>query len=591
MKLQVLFFAFLLLSVLPASAQDGMDKMWGKSDQVVSENRSLERGHLFKWGKYAMFVHWGLYSKLANVWHGKTYYGIGEWLMNKGMANADRDEYKATARIFNPTNFDAMKLARLAKDAGMKYIVITAKHHDGFAMYHSACNQFNIYDATPFHRDPIAELARACKEVGIGLGIYYSHNQDWTYPGGSGAPCVDPEGNPKSFADYFKEKCLPQVEELTRNYGNLELVWFDTPGKIEKVYAEKLASVVHENQPKALVCGRIGHDLGDYRCLGDMEVPPENVDGLWESVDVTNDGWGYSWYDVNWKSPKKILTNLLSTVARGGTYMLNVGPDGNGDIPAFVQQALESSGRWISSYPQVVYGASPSPWRHALPWGDITKHGNKLYLLVYQWPSTGFLFLPGLKSKIIKASLLKGEKRMRVEFKRQGDWTVFHMPLQQPEKYISVIELTMESEQVAVDPLQSVDPQIGIQDLSVYFAKPEGCSIYHSHWKEKFGEWKYMYCTHDLNRDGKLTWTVRIKEPGIYNISLKARGTSRVVWKIESDEGQVVQNEQGTASLFSERPMGWMKFERGGIHTITVSMPEGGAPSDLAAISMTPIFF
>ena len=281
-----------------------------------------ERGHLFEWGNYAMFIHWGLFSHLGNVWNGKTYYGIGEWMIDVNMANANRDEYKAVSRSFNPRDFDAMKIARLAKDAGMKYIIITSKHHDGFAMYHSACDKFNIVDATPFGRDPMKELADACKQLGLGFGFYYSHNQDWTTPGATGAPKVDKEGNPRTFDDYFYKKCLPQVEEITKNYGDMELIWFDTPGGIPQEYAEKLVDVVHRNQPRALVSGRVGYNLGDYQTLGDMEVPLENIDGLWESVDVTNDVWGYAWYDQNWKSPKQILQYLISTIARGGTYML-----------------------------------------------------------------------------------------------------------------------------------------------------------------------------------------------------------------------------------------------------------------------------
>lgn len=346
--------SLLLLSATPLYAQQEMNKMWGESQQAKELSVTDERGRLFEYGNYAMFIHWGLYSQLANVWNGKTYYGIGEWLMDINMANADKNEYKATAKTFNPVKFDAEKVALLAKAAGMKYIIITSKHHDGFAMYHSACDAFNIVDATPFKRDPMKELSEACKKHGLGFGFYYSHNQDWTTPGASGAPRVDAAGNPKTFEDFFREKCLPQVEEITSNYGDIELVWFDTPGSIPQEYAQKLVDVVRKNQPNALVSGRVGYNLGDYMTLGDMEVPLENIDGLWESVDVTNDAWGYAWYDQNWKSPKLILKNLISTVARGGTYMLNVGLDGTGDIPDMVSKTLQASGKWITRYPQVI---------------------------------------------------------------------------------------------------------------------------------------------------------------------------------------------------------------------------------------------
>ena len=178
-------------------------KCGAMGQQAKEINNMGERGHLFEWGNYAMFIHWGLYSQLGNIWNEKTYYGIGEWMMDVNMGNADKDEYKAVARSFNPQNFDAMKIAQLAKDAGMKYIIITSKHHDGFAMYHSQCDKFNIVDSTPFARDPMKELSEACKQLGLGFGFYYSHNQDWTTPGASGAAKVDAEGNPKNVRRLF----------------------------------------------------------------------------------------------------------------------------------------------------------------------------------------------------------------------------------------------------------------------------------------------------------------------------------------------------------------------------------------------------
>lgn len=575
-----------LFSASQIFAQQQMDKMWGEQ-QVKTASLKNEHGHMFEWGNYAMFIHWGLFSHLGNVWNGKTYYGIGEWMMDVNMANADKNEYKAVARSFNPTNFDALKIAQLAKDAGMKYIIITSKHHDGFAMYHSLCDKFNIVDATPFGRDPMKELAEACKQLGLGFGFYYSHNQDWTTPGASGASKVDAEGNVKTFDDYFNTKCLPQVEEITKNYGDIELIWFDTPGDIPQKYVQKLVDVVHKNQPGALVSGRVGYNLGDYQTLGDMEVPLENIEGLWESVDVTNDVWGYAWYDQNWKSPKQILKNLISTIARGGTYMLNIGPDGLGDIPEFVSKALQASGKWIARYPQVVYGTEPSPWKHALPWGDVVKQGNKLYLNVYEWPTSGKLYLPGLKTEIKSAGILNGKKQQRIKYEKEGSWTVFDIPYRKPDPMITVIELVMKDD-VVVDTTQALDPEIGLKELSVKFATPTDCHVYKSSWMEKFGEWKHVYCVSDLNQGGNIAWAIDVKEAGIYHIDLKVRGNKRIIWKIETDEGNMVQNEQSASSIFCERPMGWIRFDKLGKHLITVSMPEGGQ-ADLASISFVPV--
>ena len=244
--------ATVLLSLMMGGSlfSQEMDELWGEST-VKLRAENAERGQLFDEGNYAMFVHWGLYSQLANKVDGKTYYGIGEWIMSKGMAAIPIVKYKQLATTFHPTKFDAREIAQLAKDAGMKYVVITSKHHDGFAMYHSEANRFNIVDATPWNKDPMKELAAACRELGLGFGFYYSHNQDWTFPGGGSGPTVDNQGQYATFDDYFAKKCLPRVEEITTQYGPIELVWFDTPGNMPKKYVQQLVDVVRKKSAES----------------------------------------------------------------------------------------------------------------------------------------------------------------------------------------------------------------------------------------------------------------------------------------------------------------------------------------------------
>ncbi|MDR2863362.1 MAG: alpha-L-fucosidase [Puniceicoccales bacterium] len=571
----------------PLPAQE-MDKMWGEQDDSKSASK---RGRFFETGNYAMFVHWGLYSKIANKWQDKTHYGIGEWIMNPAMANISVADYKAIAKDFNPVDFDAKKLAALAKAAGMKYIVITSKHHDGFAMYHSKANKFNVVDATPFKRDPLKELSEACKELGLGLGFYYSHNQDWTYPGGGKGPTTDADGKNKTFDDYFAEKCLPQVEEITKNYGEIELVWFDTPGKMPRKYAQKLVEVVHRNQPRTLVSGRVGYGLGDYRTFGDMEVPLENVDGLWEGVDVTNDSWGFAWYDENWKSPKQILTTLIATVARGGTYMLNVGPDGQGRVPEPAQQALRTAGAWIAQHPQVIYNTASSPWKHALPWGDVTRSKNTLHLAVSTWPTTGGLHLPGLKTEIASARIADGNGGTReLRFHKEGTWTTIETPDKAPDKLVSVIELALKGPP-EVDIAQAVDPEFGLT-LSARFSKAQKASQRYKRWMEKFGEWKHMHQVGDWKEGGSATWEFEVKTPGYYLVELTYTADGPRVWRVVSGEGAAIQNRQNGSGIYHTQPIGWIKFEKAGRQTLTVSIPEGQRDAtSLSAIKITPVAF
>ena len=195
------------------------------------------------------------------------------------------------------------------------------------------------------------------------------------------------------------------------------------PGDMPENLVKELADYVRKAQPGALLCSRIGHDMGDYASKGDMEVPPRNADGLWESCDTSNDSWSYAWYDQNWKDRREILFRVVSTVARGGTYLYNIGPDGRGRVPAPAAKYLLKAGEWLKRYPQVVYGAGASPWGHALPWGDVTTQGNTLNLAVFDWPQDGRLFLPGLQSKIKSAAVITAGKPVPVKWEPRGPWT------------------------------------------------------------------------------------------------------------------------------------------------------------------------
>jgi alpha-L-fucosidase len=337
----LMIYTFVSTAQEKKEKDQSMDKMWGQPE-VSLDALKAGRGKLFDEGNFAMFIHWGLFSQLGGVWNDTTYYGIGEWIMNPRMAGIPVAEYMKLTSTFNPVDFDANAVAQLAKDAGMKHIIITSKHHEGFAMFKSG-HPFNIVDATPFGRDPMKELSMACNEMGLGFGFYYSHNQDWTAPGGSGGPKVNPDGTPATFENYFYSKCKPQVKEICTNYGELDFVWFDTPGRMPKEFVVELAEMVRELQPNAMLCSRIGHGMGDYASKGDMEVPPRNMEGLWETCDTNNDSWAFAWYDNNFKSPKEILHRLVATVGRGGSYLFNVGPDSKGNIPVIGQKFLAGS--------------------------------------------------------------------------------------------------------------------------------------------------------------------------------------------------------------------------------------------------------
>ncbi len=564
-----------------AGAEESMDKMWGES--TVKRLDTSDRIALFRDGNYGMFMHWGLYSHLGGKWKGETFYGIGEWI--KRQMKISEADYMAVANEFHPSEFDAKAIVQTAQDAGMKWIIITSKHHEGFAMFKSQ-HPFNIVDATPFKRDPMKELSQACREAGLGFGFYYSHNQDWTAPGGSGGPATNPDGSPASLEQYFREKCFPQVKEICTQYGPLNFIWFDTPGNMPKELVVELADYVRKTQPNALLCSRIGHGMGDYESKGDMEVPPRNIEGLWETCDTTNDSWSYAWYDQNWKDSKEILHRLVSTVGRGGTYLLNVGPDGKGRIPEQAAKYLRQAGQWIKRYPQIVYGAGPSPWGHALPWGDVTTQGNTLSLVVFDWPGDGKLWLPGLQTEIEAAGVVSDGKLLPVTWTKQGTWTVFQLPAAAPDRPASVVAVKLKSAAKA-EQLMELCPNVP-SVLPVEFAETAGVEKKRLAWMEKFGEWKFATQAGKWTAEGRVTWTIDVAEAGDYHVDLTYRSDGPTPWAIETDEGVTLQNCQNGSPVYHSYPFGLLTFRTVGKHTVAVRLVDDKKEkASLEAIRLT----
>ncbi len=574
---------------LPLSAQQSMDEMWG--DKAAKDGvESSERAALFRDGNYGMFIHWGLYSHLGGQWKDKTFYGIGEWILRQ--MKIPRGDYMALAKEFNPSGFDAKEIVRVAKEAGMKWIIITSKHHEGFAMFKSA-HPFNIVDATPFARDPMKELAAACREAGLGFGFYYSHFQDWTAPGGSGGPTVNDDGSPASFDQYFKEKCYPQVDEICSNYGELSFVWFDTPGGMPVEHVKALAELAGKKQPKAMLCSRIGHGMGDYLSLGDMEVPLVNHEGLWETCDTTNDSWSYAWYDTNWKSPKEILHRLVSTVGRGGTYLLNVGPDGKGRIPEKPADYLVEAGKWIKQHPQVIYGASPSPWGHAQPWGDVTRTGNTLNVVVFDWPADRRIGLPGIQGNPASATLIAADgSRKPVAIRKDGAWTILDASTVADEAATSTLANVIE---LAFDQPPTIDKTLAVHPNTAtrFFCELGNATNAEKkriNWMEKFGEWKFAVQVANWKPGGTVEWDVDVARAGDYHVDLTYKGEGRPVWSVTTSEGAKIQNQQAASHVYHTYPMGTLRFDKPGRHKVSVSLVEGDpVKSSLQAIGFAPV--
>jgi alpha-L-fucosidase len=437
--------------------------------QGVFSQKVLTKDERMQWwreARFGMFIHWGVYSLPAGIWDGRQIGGIGEWIMNRGKIPVA--DYQRMAKQFNPVNYDPDAWVRMAKDAGMKYIVITSKHHDGFALFETKASKWNVVDATVYGKDLLKPLAEACKKYGIKLGFYYSQAQDWNNPGGSAARRPTKEGwaNPdsviidaytkehrghwdpaqekKSFAQYIDDVAVPQVREILTNYGDLAVLWWDTPTDMTDDAATKLQALL-ALQPDIITNDRLKRPNfpGDHK-TPEQRIPNlKDLDGTdWETCMTMNGTWGYKSYDHNYKTPETLIRNLVDIASKGGNFLLNVGPTELGEFPQESIDILAKMGQWMKINGESVYGTKASPWG-LFEWGRCTKkdtkNGTALYFSVFNWPKDGRITIPGLKNGVSSASILATGAKLRTSGSAEGLTII--LPAAAPDPIASVIKV------------------------------------------------------------------------------------------------------------------------------------------------------
>jgi alpha-L-fucosidase len=583
--LRLMTAALAWTSVLHASS----DTKNASPDPYAQETKEEHAARMAWWreAKFGLFIHWGVYAVPAGVHDGRDIPGIGEWIMLHGRIPVE--VYKAYAPAFTAERYDPRAWARLARRAGMRYVVITSKHHDGFALFDSKVSDWDAVDAAGAKRDLLAPLARAVRREGLKFGLYYSQAQDWTHPGGAKMHGGDWDDAHRGDMDaYLRDIAAPQVEEILTQYRP-DILWWDTPVGMSREraatlipYLRLVPGIIHNN--------RLGGGFG-----GDTETPEQHIpatgfkDRDWEVCMTMNDTWGYKSTDHAWKSVTTLLHMLSDIVSKGGNFLLNVGPTADGVIPQPSVERLEAVGAWMEVNGEAIYGTTASPFP-ALPWGRCTKklnrRGASLYLHVFEWPKDGRLVVPGLRNEVRSARMLAGGGRLKAAQTEEG--VVLEVPAAAPDPHVSVIRLDVQGELDIRAPAVRQDAQGGI-------ALPAAAAVLHHpggspqlRLETKDGRPNLGYWTESGDA---ARWTFIVHTPGVFELAIDHAGMGRTAWTwaAAGEKGTAAVDATGSYETFRTTAAGRVTIRDAGSHTFELRpVPEDWKPANVRAVTLTP---
>jgi alpha-L-fucosidase len=567
----------------------------GAAQAQKPETRAQRDARMGWWreARFGMFIHWGLYAIPAGVWNGREVGGAAEWIMNS--ARIPVAEYKPLQGQFNPVKFDADAWVRIAKRAGMKYIVITSKHHDGFCLWPSAETDWTVAN-TPYGRDILAQLSAACRKYGLRFATYHSI-MDWTHPDYLPRRPWDPRPGVQADFDNYRRYLKAQLKEIITNYDPA-ILWFD--GEWEDTWTHEMGvdlyRYVRGLKPDIIVNNRVDKGRGgmgglsDEQNVGDygtpeQEIPANGLPGVdWESCMTMNNTWGYSRLDHDWKSATTLIRNLIDCASKGGNYLLNVGPTADGYIPAESIERLNEVGRWMDKNAESIYGTVASPFPKPMPWGAVTQKPGRLYLHVWK-PQNGAIVLPGLLNRTGQASLLS-DPRIRLRTSRVPGGIRVEVPQPLPDSSATVIVLPVEGKPRVAPPSPLEPDAAGAITLSAVDATAVPPARFEEP-KQAIGYWTDPKAT--------VSWTVRFPKPGRYTVSIEqavAPDTAGAEFAVEVAGATIPGRCRATGGWedFVTVDLGEIEIPRAGLHTVTVrpvAMP-GYAVMNLRSLCLKP---
>ena len=588
----------LLLAALASAASTASDPQSRDREGASSDSTQADtRLNWWREARFGMFIHWGLYSAAAGEWDGKPSSGAGEWLMND--LQIPVSQYQGLVPRFNPVKFDARQWVRTARDAGMKYIVITSKHHEGFAMFHTALTDWSI-QSTPFKRDPLKELALACKEEGMRLGFYYSI-MDWHHPDYLPRKPWNDLANKSPDFDRYVAFMKGQLKELLTGYGPISPLWFD--GQWENTWTydrgADLYNYIRGLQPDIIVNNRVGTEqslssgqtpVGDYR-TPEQTIPPNGLGTDWETCMTMNNTWGFKASDQDWKSTQVLVRNLIDCASKGGNYLLNVGPTAEGLIPEPSVERLKQIGQWLGYNGEAVYGTSASPFARPMPWGRCTQKraGDTtiLYLHVFNWPADGELLLPGLKNRVRSAHLLanRAQDQEFLPAETAEDGLVLTLPKAAPDPISSTIVARIAGPP-EIQPLVLMQRRNGSIHLPASEAHLHGRTFQYESGGalDNIGYW--------TTPEDWADWEFRLSRPGKFKVSavIAAQASGSFEVSVAGNSLRCVAPNTGSYLSFKSLELGMVELRSPGKAILSVRpIKDGWQPMNLRSIQLIPL--